>query len=54
MSDSRTIPDGPVDLGPRLLVVDDEPAICELITDIANTVGFVAQSASTMDEMGLY
>ncbi|MGD9957301.1 MAG: response regulator, partial [Candidatus Nanopelagicales bacterium] len=51
MSDTRHSPEGLVDAGPRLLVVDDEPAICELITDVANMVGFVAQSASTMDEI---
>ena len=51
MSDTRSMPEGLVDVGPRLLVVDDEPSICELITDVATMVGFVAQSASTMEEI---
>jgi EAL domain-containing protein (putative c-di-GMP-specific phosphodiesterase class I) len=51
MSDVRTAPEGLVDAGPRLLVVDDETSICELITDVATTVGFVARSASTAEEI---
>jgi len=37
--------------GPRMLVVDDEPMICELITDVATGVGFVVQSASTAEQI---
>jgi EAL domain-containing protein (putative c-di-GMP-specific phosphodiesterase class I) len=51
MSDPTTMPTVLVDAGPRLLVVDDEPSICELISDVANMVGFVAQSASTAEEI---
>ena len=51
MNALRPAPRALVDAGPRLLVVDDEPSICELITDVANMVGFVAQSASTTEEI---
>jgi len=37
--------------GPRMLVVDDEPMICDLIGDVATGVGFVVQSASTAEEI---
>lgn len=51
MSDLGTTSSALVDAGPRLLVVDDEPSICELISDVATMVGFVAQSASTAEEI---
>ncbi|CAB4847213.1 unannotated protein [freshwater metagenome] len=36
---------------PRLLVVDDEPSICELIGDVATVVGFDVETASTANEI---
>jgi len=36
----------PPDSSPRLLVVDDEPAICELIANVARGVGFEVETAS--------
>jgi EAL domain-containing protein (putative c-di-GMP-specific phosphodiesterase class I) len=51
MSDPAILPTAMVDAAPRLLVVDDEPSICELISDVATMVGFVAQSASTAEEI---
>lgn len=40
-----------VDSNIRLLVIDDEPAICELVSDIADLVGFTTTSASTREEI---
>ncbi len=34
----------------RLLVIDDEPAICEFVCDVATTLGIRAYSAQTADE----
>lgn len=39
------------DRPPRLLVIDDEEAICELIVTVAESAGFDAVSASTPDEI---
>ena len=36
---------------PRLLVIDDEPSICELIGDVATVVGFDVDLASTPGEI---
>jgi EAL domain-containing protein (putative c-di-GMP-specific phosphodiesterase class I) len=38
---------------PRLLVIDDERAICELIGDVATAVGFEVQTASNLEEIEL-
>lgn len=39
------------DRRPRMLVIDDEEAICELIVTVAESAGFDAVSASTPDEI---
>jgi len=36
---------------PRLLVVDDEQAICDLISDVAEMIGFSVDSASTAEDI---
>jgi EAL domain-containing protein (putative c-di-GMP-specific phosphodiesterase class I)/ActR/RegA family two-component response regulator len=36
---------------PRLLIVDDDPAICQLIADIANVFDYQTDIASTPDEI---
>ena len=38
---------------PRLLVVDDEPAICDLISDVARGLGFLCDQASTAQEVDM-
>lgn len=35
----------------RVLVIDDEPSICELVAEVAESVGFDVRSASTPDEI---
>lgn len=35
----------------RVLVIDDEPAICELVAEVAESIGFEVRSASTPDEI---
>jgi EAL domain-containing protein (putative c-di-GMP-specific phosphodiesterase class I) len=35
----------------RVLVIDDEPAVCELIETVAESVGFTSASANTRDEI---
>ena len=35
----------------RVLVIDDEPAVCELIETVAESVGFTATSANARDEI---
>jgi len=35
----------------RLLVIDDEPAICELVADVAELVGFATTAASSREEI---
>jgi EAL domain-containing protein (putative c-di-GMP-specific phosphodiesterase class I)/ActR/RegA family two-component response regulator len=39
---------------PRLLIIDDDPAICQLIADIANIFDYVTDIASTPDEIARY
>ncbi|MBU6316725.1 MAG: hypothetical protein KGR47_09485, partial [Acidobacteria bacterium] len=36
---------------PRLLVIDDDPAICQLIADIAMSFDYLTEVASTPAEM---
>ena len=37
---------------PRLLVIDDEAMVCELVVDVARSAGYDAQSASTPADIG--
>ena len=53
MSGLRSSSTGVVDLGPRLLVVDHDQEVCDLVTDVANSVGFVSQGASSPDAIDL-
>ncbi|MEY4362522.1 MAG: hypothetical protein RL391_1828, partial [Actinomycetota bacterium] len=35
----------------RVLVIDDEPAICELVEAVAESIGFSVRSASTAEQI---
>ena len=39
------------DVVTRVLVIDDEPSVCELIETVADSIGFDAFSARTRDEI---